>query len=327
MRNDKLSAFKQRLRQGANNFDFDALIEGVSTLDNPEETAQPAAPESPAPEDAAPAATAQAPVAEEQVTATPVLAEAAPTAEALESAPGVETPVQEPAAPEPVLVTAEATQPEPIVAEAISVQVEAAGASPETAIAAPEPLPALMGLMPEPAPEPLAPPVLGAGAAPPPESGAGGPADSPSPVLGRGGRGVRAPGQAGAAPPVLGAGGAPPHDTRLRAALLSLSGRLTSGLQQMRDALSRGETEDAGIHLAHVNQALELLQDLDPTGDLSRRLEIPNAPPPGRTWPVSAWSVTEFAESPLSGLLPRGADDSVVRALLYAAWGVTLQAA
>jgi hypothetical protein len=35
----------------------------------------------------------------------------------------------------------------------------------------------------------------------------------------------------------------------------------------------------------------------------------------------------EFAESPFSALLPPDADDLFVRQLLYAAWGITLEAA
>lgn len=109
---------------------------------------------------------------------------------------------------------------------------------------------------------------------------------------------------------------------RLRWALTELSRRFTSEITQFSSALQSGDVESAGQHLAQVNQALELLQPLDPHGDVSRSLSIPGAPPTGQTWPAPAWSFVEFAESPLSGLLPSGADEPFVRDVLYSAWGI-----
>lgn len=45
MRPDRLSSIKQKLRQGAGNFDFGALIEGVSTLDEKEPTQRHSSPD------------------------------------------------------------------------------------------------------------------------------------------------------------------------------------------------------------------------------------------------------------------------------------------
>ena len=44
MRADRLSHFRERLRQGADNFEFSALIDGVSTLDEPTPSDVPVAP-------------------------------------------------------------------------------------------------------------------------------------------------------------------------------------------------------------------------------------------------------------------------------------------
>ncbi len=44
MRADRISHFKERLRQGADNFEFSALIDGVSTLDEPAQAGSPIAP-------------------------------------------------------------------------------------------------------------------------------------------------------------------------------------------------------------------------------------------------------------------------------------------
>jgi hypothetical protein len=111
---------------------------------------------------------------------------------------------------------------------------------------------------------------------------------------------------------------------RLRAALDSLACRLLQEMGSLRAALAAKDVEQGGFHLAHVNQVLDLLRDIDPEGEVSRRLGTRAAPPAGRSWPASCWSVVEFATSPISGLLPAQADESFARDLLYAAWGVTL---
>ncbi|MGC8667408.1 MAG: hypothetical protein ACP5VE_04735 [Chthonomonadales bacterium] len=117
------------------------------------------------------------------------------------------------------------------------------------------------------------------------------------------------------------------HTDRLRVALDTLGDRLVREAQDMAAALAAGSVEDAGLHLAHANQILEILHSVDPNGDLSRQLRSRSAPPPGQTWPGTAWSLVELAESPLSALLPQHADDELLRALLYAAWGVSFEPA
>src|ERR1051326_8811570 len=44
VRTDRFTSIKQRLRQGADNFDFGALIEGVSTIEEEAESSERAAP-------------------------------------------------------------------------------------------------------------------------------------------------------------------------------------------------------------------------------------------------------------------------------------------
>jgi hypothetical protein len=110
--------------------------------------------------------------------------------------------------------------------------------------------------------------------------------------------------------------------TRLRWALATLTQRFSREVSAFAAALAQRETESAGFHLAQVNQALELLQPLDPAGDLSRGLGVAGAPPPGQPWPAAAWSFVEFSESPLSGLLPSDADEPFLREVLYNAWGI-----
>ena len=110
---------------------------------------------------------------------------------------------------------------------------------------------------------------------------------------------------------------------RLRWALATLTRRFTEQTAQFASALGSWDAESAGYHLAQLNQALELLQPLDPSGDVARGLDLPDAPPSGRAWPSPAWSFVEFAESPFSGLLPNGAGESYVREVLYGAWGLT----
>jgi hypothetical protein len=120
---------------------------------------------------------------------------------------------------------------------------------------------------------------------------------------------------------------APPMEReRLRAALDALSSRLLQEAASLRAALQRHAVEEAGFCLAQVNQIVELLRSVDPTGDLARQLQIEAAPPEGRTWPASAWSVVEFMESPFSALLPPNVDDAFVHDLLYAAWGIIFEA-
>jgi len=109
----------------------------------------------------------------------------------------------------------------------------------------------------------------------------------------------------------------------LREALWSLSCRLTQEVGRMAAALDVRDAEEAGFYLAHANQILELLHTLDPRGDMSRQLDLKNAPPAGRAWPLTAWTVVEFAESPFSALLPANAGESFVREVIYAAWGIS----
>jgi hypothetical protein len=126
-----------------------------------------------------------------------------------------------------------------------------------------------------------------------------------------------------ALPQTVPANGSP---DRLRAALDSLGCRFLQEMGSLRTSLAANDIEQSGFHLAHVNQLLELLRDIDPDGKTSRKLGSIAAPPPGRSWPASCWSVVEFAGSPISGLLPPKADETFVRDLLYAAWGVTFSA-
>jgi hypothetical protein len=109
---------------------------------------------------------------------------------------------------------------------------------------------------------------------------------------------------------------------RMRLALDSLGCRFLQRAGSLKNALSECDVEEGGFHLAHLNQVLELLRDLDPVGDVSRQLGTVAAPPIGRTWPASSWTVVEFAASPFSALLPPRADTRFVSDLIYAAWGV-----
>ncbi|HXG23659.1 MAG TPA: hypothetical protein VNJ09_03815, partial [Chthonomonadales bacterium] len=101
-----------------------------------------------------------------------------------------------------------------------------------------------------------------------------------------------------------------PDQERLRAALDALGCRLLQEVANLRAALHRHAVEEAGFCLAQVNQIVELLRSVDPAGDLARQLQTEAAPPEGRSWPASAWSVVEFMESPFSALLPPDADDA-----------------
>lgn len=109
----------------------------------------------------------------------------------------------------------------------------------------------------------------------------------------------------------------------LREALHALSCRLTQEAGRMAAALEQRDGEEAGFYLAHLNQILELLHTLDARGDMARRLGVANAPPVGRTWPLTAWTVVEFAGSPFSALLPPDASEGFVREVIYAAWGIS----
>lgn len=115
---------------------------------------------------------------------------------------------------------------------------------------------------------------------------------------------------------------APANRDMLYDALDGLGLQLLAEAGRMRAALAGGEVAEAGFCLAHLNKVIELLQSMDPDGDVARRLGTTAAPPPGRSWPRTAWSVAEFAESPLSGLLPASSDLMLVADLLECAWEV-----
>lgn len=117
------------------------------------------------------------------------------------------------------------------------------------------------------------------------------------------------------------------REERLRIALDMMGGRLMDEVGRLRSALQEEDPEEAGFHLAHVNQMLDILATIDPQGDVARQFCTKNAPPLGRTWPKTAWSLVEFAESPFSALLPPKANEAFIRSLLYAAWGVTFEPA
>jgi hypothetical protein len=254
MRNDRLSSLHQRLKRGS--FEFGALLDGVSTLDEPE-----------APADETPPA-AEPPV---ESTATPAEAEITPARDA---------------APEPT--------PEPTPEPSPDLAQEPADLPAFAAPLAEAPAPVTIIDLPE---EPA--PAAASLAAHTPES----------------------PPMAAALPVQL----APTESERLGAAMSHLGGRLAREAGSLRAALQNEDAEEAGFHLAHVNSVLELLRDIDPSGDLARELSTPYAPPVGRAWPGAAWTVAEFAHSPFSGLLPPRADDKFTRDLLYAAWGVAIE--
>lgn len=96
---------------------------------------------------------------------------------------------------------------------------------------------------------------------------------------------------------------------RLRAALDTLSQRLLQEAGKLRAALHAYDPQAGGYYLARVNEVLDLLHSVDPGGETARRLGVAVAPPVGRIWPTPCWTLYEFAESPLSGLLPAEADD------------------
>lgn len=214
VRVDRFTSIKKRLRQGAENFDFGALIEGVSTLEETESHAQ---------ERAAPFISGQATV------------------------------LERPAPPEEII---------------------------------PDLIPQF---------------------------------DEPAAHFLRARHAHSAPAHRPAAPPEHAA------EQRLTGALRDMILRLNNELSQFATLLSVRAVEPAGACLANINRTLELLASIDPHGEQARRLNEAGAPPPGKTWPVPAWSVVGFAESPLSGLLPDNADEEMVRGIMYAAWGVTFE--
>ncbi len=113
----------------------------------------------------------------------------------------------------------------------------------------------------------------------------------------------------------------PTHDReRLRAALDALGMRLMQEASRLRAALGTGSALDAGASLSRINGVLELLCSIDPEGDAARSLRTHGAPPGNRPWPSPCWSVYEFCESPLSGLLPPAASDGFVHDVFQVAW-------
>lgn len=112
---------------------------------------------------------------------------------------------------------------------------------------------------------------------------------------------------------------------KVRAAIEAMVERMLLAAAQLEAALRNRSAALAGRKLAQLNEALELLRSADADAGLARRLGINGAPPEGQTWPSPAWSVAEFAASPLSGLLPQDADENFARAVVYAAWGVELE--
>lgn len=109
---------------------------------------------------------------------------------------------------------------------------------------------------------------------------------------------------------------------RLKTALDTLGSRLLEEAGRLRSALEGGQPEDGGYYLARVNHLLEILGSMDPGGETARRLGVTAAPPEGRSWPRACWTLYEFAESPLSGLLPADADEMYAAAVIEAAVAV-----
>lgn len=117
----------------------------------------------------------------------------------------------------------------------------------------------------------------------------------------------------GDAPPIA---QAPADAEGLRAAVMTLGDRLLQEAGKLAHALNSHDAAEGGYYLFRVNQVLDLLNAVDPRGDLARSLKTPVAPPAGHTWPRAAWSFYEFAESPISGLLPGDADDAFCAAVV-----------
>jgi hypothetical protein len=298
VRQNKPSLLQQRLKRGTDKFDFNALIEGVSTLEEDSTASAGAglsvpavlAPDAHAAEPALlPEPLVSEPPAETffrethtETRSTEITVTETPYADAL---------VTEVTRTETTILTALTAAPELAPAETVAVESETA-VVPTMPVPSPDSTPA-------PEPEAILPAALVSSAPPPP-----------------------------AAPPAT----APPSSTpvittnreeRLRAALDTLSCRLLREVNALQTHLHAQDAEEAGFNLAHINQILELLRSIDPTGDLSRQLDLPGAPPEGRGWFASSWSFAEFAASPLSALLPDDTTEAFVRHLLYAAWGVT----
>lgn len=299
MRQNKPSLLQQRLKRGTDKFDFNALIEGVSTLEEDSTASAGAAlsvPAVPAPE---------ARAAEPAILPEPLITE--PPAETffrethtetrnteitVTETPYADALVTEVTHTETTVIAA-LTAPELAPAETIAVESETA------VVTTPTPSVSFPDIAPAPEPEAILPAALVPSVPSPP-----------------------------AAPPAT----APPSSTpvittnreeRLRAALDTLSCRLLREVNALQTHLHAQDAEEAGFNLAHINQILELLRSIDPTGDLSRHLDLPGAPPEGHGWFASSWSFVEFAASPLSALLPDDTTEAFVRHLLYAAWGVT----
>jgi hypothetical protein len=230
LRADRLSHFKERLRHGSDNFEFSALIDGVSTLDEPAPTESPVA---------------------------PFVAGLAPAVEERGAAPRAL--LQEPVSPglqeirETLPTVSTDSRTSPTLAEGIQTIL-----------------------------------------------------DIPAAATGDLEYGVIKP-------------------DSLLAAISELSSRLALQASALREALSAKDVRASGERLARLNHSLELLRSVDPRGDQARRFGIPGAPPLGRSWPTTTWSVYEFAESPLSGLLPPDADQEFVHSVLYASWGVSFE--
>lgn len=113
-------------------------------------------------------------------------------------------------------------------------------------------------------------------------------------------------------------------EDRLRDALQTLGARLLEQTSLLRAELRAKRIEEGGFILAQLNQTLELLTSIDLSGDISRKMKTAGAPPIGRSWPQTAWTVSEFAASPFSALLPADADEMFVQKLIYTAWGVAV---
>ena len=92
----------------------------------------------------------------------------------------------------------------------------------------------------------------------------------------------------------------------------------------LRVELRCRRVDESGFLLAQINQTLELLASIDESGDLARKMNTLGSPPVGRGWPQTAWTISEFAASPFSQLLPVDADEAFVQKLIYAAWGVAV---
>ncbi|MEP6756765.1 MAG: hypothetical protein ABJA67_14770, partial [Chthonomonadales bacterium] len=101
-----------------------------------------------------------------------------------------------------------------------------------------------------------------------------------------------------------------------------LGTRLLEQTNVLKAELHDRHIEESGFVLAQINQTLELLASIDLSGDIARKMGTTAAPPFGRAWPQTAWTVSEFAASPFSALLPMDADETFVQKLVYTAWGV-----